>query len=419
MIDRYSLSEMATIWTDASRYRLWFEIETHVVSAMEELGTVPPDTGHKVEACRPSFTPYRVGAIQELERETRHDFVAFLRDMERTVGPELAPFLHRGLTSSDITDTAFNLQLVHATRLLIVGVARVMSALQARAVEHKHTLCVGRTHGMYAEPTTFGLKLLGFYAEFRRARTRLTAAMHEISVCAISGPVGNYSNINPRVEQIVAQRLGLRVEPVSTQVIPRDRHAMYFATLGVVASSVERLATELRHLQRSDVAEVEEVFDAKAQVGSSAMPHKRNPITAENLCGLARMVRAMVIPAMENVALWHERDISHSSVERLIGPDATGLLDYVLNRLARLVQNLEVNAAQMARPLLNDGVNSQAVMLALMQDDIDRATAHRWVQTNSPEIENHLSRAEIARLCGRGVNTAAIDETFERVFRSA
>ncbi len=379
MIPRYSRPEMAAIWDPAQRYRIWFEIEAHACDAQAELGAIPEEAAKavwargKVEADR----------IDEIERTTRHDVIAFLTNLAEHVGPE-ARFVHQGMTSSDVLDTCLAVQLARASDILLADIDRVLEALKKRAIEHKMTVCVGRSHGIHAEPTTFGLKLLGHYAEFRRARRRLKSARHDVATCAISGAVGTFANIDPRVEAHVAARMGLAVEPVSTQVIPRDRHAMYFATLGVIAGSIERLATEIRHLQRSEVREAEEFFH-EGQKGSSAMPHKRNPVLSENLTGLARLVRGMVTPALENVALWHERDISHSAVERVIGPDATIALDFALDRLAGVVEKLVVYPERMRANLDAQGglVHSQRVLLALTQAGMSREDAYAAVQRNA------------------------------------
>ena len=375
-------------------------------------------------------------AIEAIERETRHDVIAFLTNLGKYVGPE-ARFIHQGLTSSDVLDTAFAVQLVQASDLLIEGIERVMAALKRRAVEHKETLCVGRSHGIHAEPTSFGLKLAGHYAEFARNLERLQTAKKEIATCAISGPVGTFSSVDPRVEAHVAQKLGLAVEPVSTQVIPRDRHAAFFAALALVASGIERLATEIRHLQRSEVREVEEAF-AKGQKGSSAMPHKRNPVLSENLTGLARIVRSALTPALENVTLWHERDISHSAVERVFAPDATIALDFALDRLAGLIENLLIYPATMKRNLESLGglVHSQAVLLALIEAGLSREAAYAAVQRNAmetwkaggsfavrlwadPEIKAKLNRKEIDALFDAKPYLAYVDEIFARVFGPA
>jgi adenylosuccinate lyase len=382
MIPRYSRPEMVAIWSPETKFRIWFEIEAHAGDAMAELGIIPREAAAKVWELGGPAT-FDIERIDAIERETKHDVIAFLTHLAEIVGPE-ARFVHQGMTSSDVLDTCLAVQLSRATDILIADIDDVLRALKRRAIEHKLTPTIGRSHGVHAEPTTFGLKLLQAYAEFGRARARLLEARREIATCAISGAVGTFAQVDPRVEAHVAQKMGLVVEPISTQVIPRDRHAMYFATLAVVASSVERLATEIRHLQRTEVLEAEEYF-SEGQKGSSAMPHKRNPVLSENLCGLARMVRAYAVPAMENVALWHERDISHSSVERMIGPDATVTLDFALARLAGLVERLIVYPERMRKnlDLLGGLVHSQRVMLALTQAGIAREDAYRLVQRNA------------------------------------
>lgn len=388
MIPRYTRPEMAEIWTPEARFRIWFEIEAHAASAMAELGIIPKSAAETIWT-KGRTAEFDIARIDEIERETKHDVIAFLTHLAEHVGPD-ARFVHQGMTSSDVLDTCFNVQLVRAADLLIGGVDRLRTALRKRAMEHKMTLVIGRSHGIHAEPTTFGVKLAGFYAEFDRARSRLLLARDEVSTCALSGAVGTFANIDPRVEDYVGKAMGLRPEPVSTQVIPRDRHAMYFATLGVVASSVERLATEIRHLQRTEVLEVEEYF-SPGQKGSSAMPHKRNPVLTENLTGLARMVRSAVVPALENVALWHERDISHSSVERMIGPDATVTLDFALHRMASVVEKLIVYPDTMRRNLdrLSGLHNSQRVLLALTQAGVSREDAYKLVQRNAMKTWEH------------------------------
>jgi adenylosuccinate lyase len=382
MIPRYSRPEMAAIWEPENRFRIWFEIEAHACDAQAALGVIPEAAAEAVWQ-RGAF---EVARIDEIERETRHDVIAFLTNLAEHVGPE-ARFVHQGMTSSDVLDTCLAVQLSQAADLLLADLDRLLAALETRALEHKHTLCLGRSHGIHAEPTTFGLKLLGHYAAFRRNRARLERARAEVATCAISGAVGTFATIDPAVERHVAEKLGLAVEPVSTQVIPRDRHAAFFATLGVIASSVENLATEIRHLQRSEVREAEEYF-APGQKGSSAMPHKRNPILTENLTGLARVVRAAVVPALENVALWHERDISHSSVERVFAPDATIALDFALARLAGVVEKLLVYPEAMRANLdrLGGLIHSQSVLLALTQAGIGREDAYRIVQRNAMKV---------------------------------
>jgi adenylosuccinate lyase len=426
---------MAAIWEPQTRFRIWFEIEAHAADALAELGTIPKSAARTVWDKARNAT-FDVARIDEIERETKHDVIAFLTHLAEIVGPE-ARFVHQGMTSSDVLDTCFNVQLVRATDILVKDVDAVLAALKRRALEHKMTPTIGRSHGIHAEPVTFGLKLAQAYAEFDRARQRLVAARKEVATCAISGAVGTFANIDPRVEEHVARMMGLTVEPVSTQVIPRDRHAMYFATLAVVASSIERLATEIRHLQRSEVYEAEEYF-SEGQKGSSAMPHKRNPVLTENLTGLARMVRAYAVPAMENVALWHERDISHSSVERMIGPDATVTLDFALMRLAGVVDKLLVYPQNMQRNLdrLGGLVHSQRVLLALTQKGVSREDAYRLVQRNAmpvwrgegdflkllkkdAEVKAKLSDAELEELFDLGYHLKHIDTVFKRVFGTA
>ncbi len=382
MIPRYSRPEMAAIWEPETRYRIWFEIEAHACDAQAALGVIPKAAAEAIWK-RGAF---EVARIEELERETRHDVIAFLTNLAEHVGDQ-ARFVHQGMTSSDVLDTCLAVQLTRSADLLLAGLDRLLAALEARALEHKHTLCLGRSHGIHAEPTTFGLKLLGHYAAFRRNRRRLERARAEVATCAISGAVGTFATIDPAVEHHVAEKLGLAVEPVSTQVIPRDRHAAFFATLGVVAASVENLALEIRHLQRSEVREAEEYF-APGQKGSSAMPHKRNPILAENLTGLARVVRAAVVPALENVALWHERDISHSSVERVFAPDATVALDFALARLAGVIDKLLVYPEAMQANLdkLGGLIHSQKVLLALTQAGITREDAYGIVQRAAMKV---------------------------------
>src|SRR6266516_1319259 len=382
MIPRYTRPEMAAIWDPQTRYRIWFEIEAHAADAMSELGVIPEHAARAIWE-RGRNAKFDVARIDAIEREVKHDVIAFLTHLAEIVGPE-ARFLHQGMTSSDVLDTCLNVQLVRAADLLIADVDALLAALERRAFEHRLTPTIGRSHGVHAEPTTFGLKLAYAYAEFLRAKERLICARTEVATCAISGAVGTFAQVDPRVEAHVAEAMGLAVEPISTQVIPRDRHAMYFATLGVIASSVGRLATEIRHLQRTEVLEAEEFF-SQGQKGSSAMPHKRNPVLSENVTGLARMVRAYVTPALENVALWHERDISHSSAERMIGPDATATLDFLLMRLAGIVEKLMVYPNNMRRNLdkLGGLVHSQRVLLALTQKGVAREDAYRLVQENA------------------------------------
>ncbi|HZH26857.1 MAG TPA: adenylosuccinate lyase [Azospirillaceae bacterium] len=429
MIPRYSRPEMARIWEPENRYRIWMEIEAYACEAQEELGVIPRGVAKAVlERGR-----FDVARIDEIERETRHDVIAFLTNLAEHVGPE-ARFVHQGMTSSDVLDTCLAVQLTQASDLLLEDLDRLLAALARRAEEYRHTPCIGRSHGIHAEPTTFGLKLAGHYAAFKRCRARLEAARAEIATCAISGPVGTFASVDPFVEQHVAKRLGLAVEPVSTQVIPRDRHAAYFAALGVIASCIENLAVEVRHLQRSEVREAEEFFH-KGQKGSSAMPHKRNPVLSENLTGLARLVRGMVVPAMENVALWHERDISHSSVERVIAPDATVALDFALVRLTGLVDKLLVYPDRMRRNLDSLGglPFSQRVLLALTQAGMSREGAYAAVQRNAmavwheggtflerlesdPEVTRHLPPEALRPLFDLAYYTKHVDTVFARVF---
>jgi len=382
MIPRYSRPEMANIWEPQNRYRIWFEIEAHACDAMAELCIIPKEAAKAIWE-RGAFEPDR---IDEIEKETRHDVIAFLTNVAEHVGPE-ARFLHQGMTSSDVLDTALAVQLTQASDLLLKDIDAVIAAIRKRALEHAHTLTIGRSHGIHAEPTTFGLKLAGHWAAFKRDRARLVAARAEIATCAISGPVGTYATVDPRVEAHVARMMGLVPETVSTQVIPRDRHAAFFATLGVIAASMENLATEIRHLQRSEVLEAEEYF-APGQKGSSAMPHKRNPVLSENITGLARLIRGYVTPALENVTLWHELDISHSSVERVMGPDATIALDFALVRLASLVDRLVVHPENMRKNLdsLQGLVFSQRVLLGLTQAGMSREDSYRTVQNSAMRV---------------------------------
>ncbi|MGJ4954423.1 adenylosuccinate lyase [Bradyrhizobium sp. HKCCYLRH2015] len=435
MIPRYSRPEMASIWEPQTRFKIWFEIEAHAADALAELGTIPKDAAKTIWAKAKDAT-FDVARIDEIERETKHDVIAFLTHLAEIVGPE-ARFVHQGMTSSDVLDTCLNVQLTRAADLLLADLDRVLAALKTRAFEHKMTPTIGRSHGIHAEPVTFGLKLAYAYAEFSRARERLVAARKEVATCAISGAVGTFAQIDPRVEEHVAKAMGLSPEPISTQVIPRDRHAMFFATLGVIASSVERLATEVRHLQRTEVLEAEEFF-SEGQKGSSAMPHKRNPVLSENLTGLARMVRAYVTPAMENVVLWHERDISHSSVERMIGPDATVTLDFALMRLAGLIEKLLVYPANMEKNLdkLGGLVHSQRVLIALTQKGASREDSYRLVQRNAmpvwrgegdfrtllkadADVKKYLTDAEIDEQFDLGYHLKHVDTIFRRVFGEA
>jgi adenylosuccinate lyase len=423
---------MAAIWDPQTRFRIWFEIEAHAADAMAELGLIPKSAAKTIWDKGRNAT-FDVGRIDAIEREVKHDVIAFLTHLGEIVGPD-ARFVHAGMTSSDVLDTCFNVQLTRAADLLIAAVDKLLEALKRRAFEHKLTPTVGRSHGVHAEPTTFGLKLAYAYAEFARARARLLGARAEVATCAISGAVGTFAQVDPRVEAHVAKAMGLEVEPISTQIIPRDRHAMYFAALGVVAASVERLATEIRHLQRTEVLEAEEFF-SQGQKGSSAMPHKRNPVLSENLTGLARMVRAYVTPALENVALWHERDISHSSVERMIGPDATVTLDFALARLAGVIDKLVVYPENMRKNLERLGglVHSQRVLIALTQKGASREDAYRLVQRNAmkawggegdflsllkadPEVTRLIPESEIAACFDLAHHLKHVDTIFARVF---
>ena len=387
MIPRYSRPEMTAIWEPANKFRIWFEIEAHACDAMADLGVIPKEAAAEIWAKGDKpYTDARIARIDEIERETRHDVIAFTTELAEHIG-EASRFVHQGMTSSDVLDTCFNLQLVQAADLLLADMDAVLAALTKRAMEHKLTPCMGRSHGIHAEPTTMGLKLARFYAEFARGRERLAHARGEVATCAISGAVGTFANIDPAVEAHVAEKLGLKPEPVSSQVIPRDRHAAFFATLGVIASSMENIAVEIRHLQRTEVREAQEYF-APGQKGSSAMPHKRNPILTENLTGLARIVRSAVVPAMENVALWHERDISHSSVERMIGPDATITLDFALSRLAGVIDKLVIYPENMLTQLNAFGGihDAQRVLLHLTQNGVSREDAYRVVQRNAMRV---------------------------------
>jgi len=432
MIPRYSRPEMVAIWSPETKFRIWFEIEAHACDALAALGVIPKSAADTIWEKGGKAT-FDVARIDEIEAVTKHDIIAFLTHLAEIVGPE-ARFVHQGMTSSDVLDTCFNVQLVRASDLLLADIDKLLEALKRRAFEHKDTVTIGRSHGIHAEPTTFGVKLALAYAEFERCKQRLIAAREEVATCAISGAVGTFANIDPRVEEHVAAALGLKPEPVSTQVIPRDRHAMFFATLGVVASSIERLATEIRHLQRTEVLEAEEYF-SPGQKGSSAMPHKRNPVLTENLTGLARMVRSYSIPAMENVALWHERDISHSSVERMIGPDATVTLDFALARITSVVDKLLVYPDNMMKNLnkFRGLVHSQRVLLALTQAGVSREDSYRLVQRNAmkvweegkdfleelladQEVRAALSEEDIREKFDLGYHTKHVDTIFKRVF---
>ena len=423
---------MAAIWSPETKFRIWFEIEAHGASQMAKLGVIPEEAARIVWE-KGEKAVFDVARIDEIEREVKHDVIAFLTHLAEIIGPE-ARFVHQGMTSSDVLDTCLSVQLARASDILLAGLDRLLEALKTRANEHRDTVCLGRSHGIHAEPTTFGVKLATFYAEFTRARKRLEVAREEIAVCAISGAVGTFANIDPSVEVYIAAQMGLEVEPVSTQVIPRDRHAAFFATLGIIASSVERLATEIRHLQRTEVLEAEEFF-SKGQKGSSAMPHKRNPILTENLTGLARLVRMCAVPAMENVALWHERDISHSSVERGIGPDATVHLDFALHRLAGVMEKLVVYPENMQKNLdqLGGLVHSQRVLLALTQAGASREDAYRLVQRNAmpawrgegnfldnlkadSDVIGYVDGDAIEALFDLSYHTKHVGEIFRRVF---
>ena len=435
MIARYSRPAMTAIWAAENRFRIWWDIEVFAAQAMGEIGMIPSEDAALILAAREKIDPIDVPAIDAIEAVTKHDVIAFLTWAGEKLGPERR-WLHQGMTSSDVLDTALSVQLAQASDILLADLDALLAVLERRAFEHKLTPTIGRSHGIHAEPVTFGLKLAQAHAEFARNRARLVAARAEIATCAISGAVGTFANIDPRVEAHVAQRLGLAVEPVSTQVIPRDRHAMYFATLGVIASSIERLATEVRHLQRTEVLEAEEYF-APGQKGSSAMPHKRNPVLTENLTGLARMVRSAVVPALENVALWHERDISHSSVERYIGPDATITLDFALHRLTGVIDKLLVYPERMQRNMDAMGglIHSQRVLLALTQAGLGREEAYAAVQRNAmrvwesdgalslldllkadPEVTAKLPGNEVEQCFDLGYHFRQIDTIFERVF---
>jgi len=434
MIPRYSRPEMVAIWEPANKFRIWFEIEAHACDAQAKLGVIPAAAAAAVwDRGGKPYDAQRIARIDAIEAETRHDIIAFTTELAEQVGEE-ARFVHQGMTSSDVLDTAFAVQLTQSADILLTGMDRLLAALKSRAMEFKDTVCIGRSHAIHAEPTTFGLKLAGHYAEFARGRARLIAARAEIATCAISGAVGTFANLDPAVEAHVATKMGLKPEPISSQIIPRDRHAMFFATLAVIASSIERLATEIRHLQRTEVREAEEYF-AEGQKGSSAMPHKRNPVLTENLTGLARTVRAAVIPALENVALWHERDISHSSVERAIGPDATVTLDFALNRAAGVVEKLLVYPDTMLKNLNQQRglVFSGRVLLALTQAGVSREDAYRLVQKSAmkvwqegadfrtelkgdAEVAAKLSDAEIDEQFDLGYHRRNVDAIFKRVF---
>ena len=429
MIPRYSRPEMTAIWSEESKFQIWFEIEAHACDAQAKLGVIPTEAAAKIWQ-RGAF---EINRINELERETKHDVIAFLTNLAEHIGED-ARFVHQGMTSSDVLDTTLSIQLAQATDLMLAGLDRLLAGLKKRAHEHKRTATIGRSHGIHAEPTTVGLKFASFYAEFKRCRDRLVLARREIATCAISGAVGTFAHVDPLVEMHVAEKMGLDIEPVSTQVIPRDRHAMFFATLGVIASSIERLSLEIRHMQRTEVREAEEFFSV-GQKGSSAMPHKRNPVLTENLTGIARIVRAAVVPALENVALWHERDISHSSVERVFAPDATIALDFALHRLAGVVENLLVypDAMQANLNKLGGLVHSQQVLLALTQKGVSRENAYVYVQRNAmktwaeggsyldrlksdEDVIAHLTDQELDALFDLEQHFQHVDTIFKRVF---
>ncbi|RBO95119.1 adenylosuccinate lyase [Pseudochrobactrum asaccharolyticum] len=434
MIPRYSRPEMVAIWSPETKFRIWFEIEAHACDALAEIGVIPKESAKTIWE-KGGAAKFDVARIDEIEAVTKHDVIAFLTHLAEFVGPD-SRFIHQGMTSSDVLDTCFNVQLMRASDLLLADLDKLLAALKTRAYEHKDTITIGRSHGIHAEPITFGVKMALAYAEFERCRARLVAAREEIATCAISGAVGTFANIDPRVEEHVAKSLGMKAEPVSTQVIPRDRHAMYFSVLAVIASSVERLAVEIRHLQRTEVLEAEEYF-SPGQKGSSAMPHKRNPVLTENLTGLARMVRSMALPAMENVALWHERDISHSSVERMIGPDATITLDFALARLTGVIEKLLVYPENMMNNLnkFRGLVHSQRVLLALTQAGVSREDSYRLVQRNAmkvweqgkdfleelladAEVRAALSEEQIREKFDLGYHTKHVDTIFNRVFNT-
>ena len=429
MIPRYSRPEMTAIWSEESKFQIWFEIEAHACDAQAKLGVIPSDAAATIW----QLGAFDIERISDIERETKHDVIAFLTNLAEYVGED-ARFVHQGMTSSDVLDTTLSVQLSRASDLMLAGLDRLLAGLRSRAHEHKRTATIGRSHGIHAEPTTLGLKFASFFAEFSRCYERLVAARREVATCAISGAVGTFAHIDPFVEEHVAEKMGLEIEPVSTQVIPRDRHAMYFATLGVIASSIERLSVEIRHMQRTEVREAEEFFSA-GQKGSSAMPHKRNPVLTENLTGIARIVRAAVVPALENVALWHERDISHSSVERVFAPDATIALDFALHRLAGVVENLLVYPENMQANLdqLGGLVHSQQVLLALTQKGVSRENAYVYVQRNAmkiwakggsyldnlkadADVSAHLSDQELDSLFDLNQHFQHVDTIFKRVF---
>jgi len=430
MIPRYSRPLMEKIWNNENRFKIWFEIEAHAAEGQAKEGVIPKSAAKKIR----DLGKFEIGRIDEIENTTKHDVIAFLTNLSENIGEE-ARFLHQGMTSSDVLDTALSVQMVQSTEILLKDINKLLLSLKKRAFEHKKTLCIGRSHGIHAEPTTFGLKLAGFYAEFERNYERLLVAKKEISICAISGAVGTFANISPSVESYVAKKMGLEVETISTQVIPRDRHAAWFSCLSLVASSIERLSTEIRHLQRTEVREVEEFFSL-GQKGSSAMPHKRNPVLSENLTGLARIIRASLIPAMENVALWHERDISHSSVERVFAPDASIALDFAITRMTGIIDNLLIYPKKMRENMdkLKGLVNSQQVLLKLTQSGFKREEAYLLIQdvamkvwdgegtflsllAKNKKINQNLKTEELEALFDESYHTKNVDFIFKRVFK--
>ena len=418
MIPRYSRPAMKKIWDEENKFKIWFEIEAHAADGMANQGTIPKEAAKKIW----ELGKFEIIRIAEIEKETKHDVIAFLTNLSEHIGPE-ARFLHQGMTSSDVLDTALSIQMKQSSELLIEGVKKLLSSIKKRAFEHKHSVCIGRSHGIHAEPTTFGLKLAGYFAEFERSLLRLQTAKKEIAVCAVSGAVGTFANISPEVERYVAEQMGLEVEPISTQVIPRDRHAAWFSCLALVASSIERLATEIRSLQRTEIREVEEYFSS-GQKGSSAMPHKRNPVLTENLTGIARIVRASVIPALENVALWHERDISHSSVERVFAPDASIALDFAIARMTNVIDNLLIYPDRMKENMgkLKGLVNSQQVLLKLTQAGISREDAYTLVQEISMKVwkgeDTFLSLLKSNKLINSKINEAELDNLFDEEYHT-
>ena len=430
MIPRYSRAPMKEVWSSKTKFQIWLDIELYACEAMEKLGTVPKGTSKKIR----SKAKINEKRIDKIEREVKHDVIAFLTSIAEYAG-EPARFLHQGLTSSDILDTAFNVQLMKSAKIINVELNNLLKSLKKLSLKYKNTPCIGRSHGIHAEPTTFGVKMVSFYKEFERNKKRFELATKEISICAISGAVGNYANIDPRVEQVVAKKLGMSCEPVSTQIIPRDRHAVYFSTLGIIASSIERLATEIRHLQRTEVLEVEEFF-SKGQKGSSAMPHKRNPVLSENLTGISRLIRSYVIPSMENITLWHERDISHSSVERMMAPDANVLTDFSLARMTNIISNLVVYPKNMMINLnkLNKLPMSEGLMLALTQKGLPREKAYKMIQRNAMEVwksgnnfsklliedrevRQHLSVKEINQILDINHSIKKTNQIFKKIFK--